>query len=120
VVDDKESVTKLLNKMLKALGYQTTIANSSQVGFDLFQKNPEQYQLLITDLTMPEMTGLELAERIHQINPDMPVIMVTGYGNRVKQDDKERAGITQLIGKPILLSEISQSVRNLLDRMKKE
>ncbi|MFP4548247.1 MAG: PAS domain S-box protein [Fidelibacterota bacterium] len=120
VVDDKAAVTKLLHKMLKALGYQTTVANSSQKGFELFQNNPEEYQLLITDLTMPEMTGLELAERIHQIKPGTPVIMVTGYGNRVKQEEKEKAGITKLIGKPILLSEISQAVRNIFDRMKKE
>jgi len=80
-----------------------------------FKNNQEKYQLVITDLTMPKMTGLEFAEKLHEIKKNVPIIMVTGYGNRVKQEDLERAGINKLIGKPILMNDISTTVREIFD-----
>ena len=116
IVDDKVSVTKILNKMLTGLGYSTTIINSSKEGLKIFQEKPDEFHLVITDLTMPEMTGLELAVEIHKVKDDVPIIMVTGYGNQVKQEDMKRAGINKLIGKPILLHDISTALREILDK----
>jgi CheY-like chemotaxis protein/anti-sigma regulatory factor (Ser/Thr protein kinase) len=120
IVDDKVSVTKILEKMLDTLGYKTTIVNSSNQGLKLFEKNPDSFNMLITDLTMPELTGLELSRKIHQIRRGLPIIMITGYGNKLSRKEQEAAGITKLIGKPVLMGEISQLVRDLFDRMENE
>ncbi len=113
LVDDKPNVTKIMSKLLETLGYQVLAVNSSREAYEIFQSNRDAIDLMVTDLTMPEMTGLTLAKKTHLLNPKLPVIMMTGYGNKISIEEQEVAGIYAIITKPITINEIS----NLLDEI---
>ncbi len=120
MVDDKETVTKMIGKFLGSLGYSVTSVNSSIKALELYRNHPDDYDLLITDLTMPEMTGYELARKIHEISEDFPILMMTGYGAKITRQDQQSVGIKKIISKPILIDELSHHIREIFEEFNHE
>ncbi len=106
-VDDEISITHVGKRVLSILNYEATIESSSMKAFELFKSNPEKYRLLITDMTMPELTGQQLAQKIKEIKPDLPVILCTGYSQYVTDDELKDKSIDFYCTKPISKEEFA-------------
>ncbi|MDY6970766.1 MAG: ATP-binding protein [Thermodesulfobacteriota bacterium] len=115
VVDDEESVVESLKRVLTHLGYQIIGKTSSMQALEVFKQEPGRFDLVITDHIMPELTGLALAEEILSIQPDIPIILCTGYAEVISKDQAEIAGVRELVIKPIGMAELAGIVRRLLE-----
>jgi CheY-like chemotaxis protein len=116
LIDDEEDVLEMMHSMIEKLGYQVNSRNSSIEALDTFRNHPRQFDLVITDQTMPEMTGLELVEQLIRIRPDIPVILCTGYTEMIAEDSAGSLGIGAFVMKPVRISDISVKIRKLLDQ----
>jgi CheY-like chemotaxis protein len=116
VVDDEEIVTDVLQKMLKQIGYQVSVRNSSIEALKIFHQQVKKYDLIISDLTMPNMTGLELAKEVHQVRGDLPIVIMTGYGENITGDIVKHYGISKIMGKPIEMEKLALVIRQILDK----
>ncbi len=114
-VDDEESLMEMGEDILAELGYEVTSRMSSREALALFQMDPSQFDLVITDQTMPEMTGIELAKEILTLRPGMPIIMCTGFSYLVDADKAKAAGIRAFAMKPLTKREIAMTIRKVLD-----
>jgi PAS domain S-box-containing protein len=114
LVDDEIALTTLFQRLLKTLNYQAFISNRPSEAAALFRKNPDQYDLVITDLTMPEMNGLELAHEIHALRPQLPVILLSGFSAAFTRETLREAGIRMLLNKPVSLSTLANALHNIL------
>jgi PAS domain S-box-containing protein len=113
-VDDEELLVELGQKMLERLGYKVTVRCSSPDALSTFQNSPDGFDVIITDQTMPEMTGSDLARRILQIRPDTPIILCTGYSNVVDKETAESIGIRKFVLKPLTMNKIAQLLHEVL------
>ncbi len=118
LVDDEISVAKLECQMLSRLGYQVTEQTNSFVALNEFKTNPENFDLVISDMTMSNMTGDQLAREILSIKPDMPIIICTGFSERVNKEQAEVIGVKGFLKKPVGKLAMAQMVRNVLDKAK--
>jgi CheY-like chemotaxis protein len=100
------------------LGYIVTTRNDPLEALELFKATHDQFDLVITDLTMPHMSGDNLAEKLKMIRPTIPVILASGLDTRISPQRIEEAGISAVINKPILRSELASTVRRVLDQTK--
>jgi PAS domain S-box-containing protein len=114
-VDDEEMLVEMARDMLENLGYRVTVAKHPTEARNLFLEDPWQFDLVITDQTMPEMTGVELAEEILVLRPDMPVILCTGFSHLASEVSARAAGVKAFLMKPLTKREIAQTVRRVLD-----
>lgn len=114
-VDDERSIVHMAHRMLSKLGYHVTTCEDPFEALELFQRKPETFDLLITDLTMPAIKGSDLARRLLQIRPDLPVILCTGYGDRITTDQLREIGIRDMLIKPILRYNLAVSIRQALE-----
>ncbi len=115
VVDDEEQLVFLLKTILGRLGYNVTAMTSSLETLELFKKDPLRYDLIITDLTMPNLTGDRLASEIIAIRPNMPVIIATGYTHAVDSEKVKQSGIKAFIPKPYQKQDLAKTIRLILD-----
>ncbi len=115
-VDDEELLLEMGEEVLSSLGYSVTTSNSSVRALEIFTRSPYSFDLIITDQTMPHMTGLNLAKKIVSIRPDARIILYTGYSDTMNNEIAEEAGIKKLIYKPINRKELAAVVREVLDR----
>ena len=115
LVDDEQSIVKMGEKALSRLGYRVTSRTDSRGALALFTANPDDYDLVITDMTMPGVTGEKLALEIHRMRPRLPVIICTGYSSRINGEMAAKAGIAAVFHKPIIKSELARVVRDTLD-----
>ncbi|MBU4130086.1 MAG: response regulator [Proteobacteria bacterium] len=118
-VDDEVSITKLGVRLLERLGYRVTGKSSSIEAFALFKSAPDDFDLVITDMNMPGMVGSELAAKLLEIRPDIPIILCTGFSERIDIEIAKSIGIRDYINKPILNIDLSSKVREVLDQAKK-
>jgi PAS domain S-box-containing protein len=114
-VDDEKSLAEVAENLLEALGYKVTALTGSMEALELIKKDPEQFDMVVTDMTMPEMMGDKLAQKILEIRPDIPVIMYTGYSEYITEDRAKSLGIRQLILKPFEIEDLAKSIRKELD-----
>ncbi|MDD2469174.1 MAG: PAS domain S-box protein [Desulfobulbus sp.] len=115
LVDDEEMLADMCKVMLERLGYQVTACTSSTDALTLFLANPDQFDCVITDQTMPDMTGFDLARRILLTRPNVPVILCTGFSNLVDEELAKGYGIKGFVMKPMTKREIAFLLRTLLD-----
>ena len=115
LVDDEIALTNMGGQMLRRLGYQVTTRNSSVEALALFQTVPKRFDLVLSDMAMPQMTGDKLAQEIMRIRPDTPVILCTGYSDQISQEQTKAKGIQDLIFKPLIKHELAVSIRNAFD-----
>jgi PAS domain S-box-containing protein len=118
-VDDEDAIVKLGVRMLQRLGYTVTGRTSSTEALEVFESNPDKFDLIITDMTMPMLLGTELAQKVLEIRQDIPILICTGFSEQVDNKIAESYGIKGYINKPILMDELSSTVRDLLDTVKK-
>ena len=114
-IDDEKSLVDLGQQILERLGYDVTIRTSSVEALELFMEQPDKFDLVITDMTMPNMTGDDLAARLMNIRADVPVILCTGYSERISRERAHELGIKEFILKPIVMRELAKKVRKVLD-----
>jgi len=115
IVDDEESVARLEAQVLTRLGYTVIFYVSSQDALEAFKNNVNGFDLVITDMTMPEMTGDQLAGAILSIRPDMPVIICTGFSERINAERAEQIGVKGFLMKPVTKFDMARMVRKILD-----
>lgn len=115
-VDDEEALVLLWVQVLGHMGYDIKACNSSIEALNLFKENPDKFDLVITDYTMPNMTGDKLAKELLKIRPDIPIILCTGYSHNIDEHKAKKMGITAYINKPILKAELANVIRHLLDK----
>jgi PAS domain S-box-containing protein len=114
LVDDEMQISAMLHQMLEQLGYQVRTRTSSVEALELFRNQPDMFDLLITDVTMPNITGIELSKKILQIRPDLPIILCTGFSEMITKEKAKDIGIREFIMKPVLRSEIAAAIRRVL------
>jgi CheY-like chemotaxis protein len=119
-VDDEVAITKLGVRLLERLGYTVTGISSSIDAFALFKSAPDDFDLVITDMNMPKMVGSELAAKLIKIRPDIPIILCTGFSERIEIETAQSMGIRGYINKPILSIDLASKIREVLDTAKKE
>lgn len=115
-VDDEAALANLGRDMLGLLGYQVIAATNSFDALNIFREQYDQIDLVVTDYTMPNLTGAELAERFLDICPDVPIIMATGYSEIMTPEKAKKIGIRELIMKPIFIRNLARTVRSVLDQ----
>jgi len=117
LVDDEVVIANLLKRILEGYGYQVFEKTCSIETLNTFRQQPDRYDLVITDLTMPNMTGLDLAGEIHVIRPDLPIILMTGYSEKITEELESRYGIRAVVMKPIGARILEQTIRKMLDHI---
>ena len=114
VIDDEEVLAELEKDMLEALGYTVAIAHDSATALSLFMEKPGRYSAVLTDQTMPGMTGIELALELMSIRRDIPIVLVTGHSLLVDAESAKAAGVRALVMKPFTKAELARKVRQAL------
>jgi len=115
-VDDENALVEIGERMLSRLGYRVTGLTSSVEALKLFGEKPHGFDLVVTDLTMPNITGDKLAREILARRADIPIIMVTGFSEEMKAEAMKRMGIKKVILKPIVTRDIAKAMRDVLDK----
>ena len=116
IADDESHIRMLFKSMLMKENYQVVgEAADGNEALDLFKKDPYRYDLIITDLTMPYLTGDRLAEEITALRPEVPVILATGYANTADGENLKVSGIKAFIPKPCQRKELAKTLRLILD-----
>ncbi len=115
LVDDEPAITKMGARMLEKLGYRVTAKNSPKEALDLFRSHPDQFDLIITDYTMPQMVGTELARRCMMVRAGIPIIILTGHDDRLRRDVSEEPGAKAAAMKPLDRRQLARLVRDVLN-----
>jgi PAS domain S-box-containing protein len=116
VVDDNEQLVKMTTQMLEKLGYHVTGKTSGVAALETFANSPDQFDAIITDQTMPKMTGLQLSKKAKRIKPAIPVILCTGFSESVNKENFENQGADAFLMKPIVMNRIARTLRYVLDK----
>lgn len=114
-VDDEEPITRMSQKVLEKLGYSVETCNHSVKALEIFSMNPQSFDLVITDMTMPVMTGDKLAQEMMRIRPDIPVILCSGFNKNINSEMAQDLGVKLLVEKPLILTDFSQAIREAID-----
>ncbi|MDR3629177.1 MAG: PAS domain S-box protein [Desulfocapsaceae bacterium] len=114
-VDDEEMLTEIGVRILERLGYHVTAKTDSLAALDLFQSRPEDFDLILTDFTMPNLTGIELADEILRIRPDIPIILCTGFSEKMTEAAVKQRQIKGPIMKPLERKTVADLIRAVLD-----
>ena len=114
-IDDEPAIVNIGKQTLELLGYDVVTRTSSIEALEFFKTQPDTVDIVITDLTMPNMTGEELAKELMQIRPDIPIILCTGFSVRMDEKKAMGMGIRAFVSKPILKREIAETIRKVVD-----
>ena len=115
VVDDEAAVLRVLAEQLQRLGYQVRTSDDPEEALETFSDDPDEFDLAITDLQMPRMTGVELAARFISVRADLPVLLITGNRSAVEPHVLRAAGVRELVDKPFRLQDLSRAIRTALE-----
>ena len=115
LVDDEKAIIEMEQKMLEHLGYQVTSRSSSIEALEAFRDSPDNFDLVITDMAMPNMPGDKLAVELTKIRPDIPILLCTGFSETMSKDKAASLGIKGFLLKPIIKKDLSQKIREVLD-----
>lgn len=115
IVDDETSICEIYKHALEGVGYHTTCCFSSLDALEIFKDKSDVFDLVITDMTMPHMTGDKLAQRLIEIKKDLPVIITSGYTGKLTQERLDKIGTKGFLMKPVSIYKVSETIRNLLD-----
>ncbi|HYA41772.1 MAG TPA: PAS domain S-box protein [Syntrophobacteraceae bacterium] len=122
VVDDEPSIVDMVTEMLENQGYDVVSCTSGAEALETFrhQSAEKPFDLVLTDMTMPRFTGVDLARELSALNPEVPVILMTGFSARIDADSAKEMGICGFLVKPVAMAELATTVRTVLDRIAKE
>ena len=116
VVDDEKSTADVMRKLLERLGYDVKRLLSSVDALETFRNNPDVFDLVLTDMTMPGLSGDALARKIMAVRSDTPVILCTGFNDKIDEKKAKEFGISAFIMKPVTLSDMAKTIREVLDK----
>ena len=119
-VDDEKSIMDLGRQVLEQLGYEVEARSSSIEALESFKAYPDNFDIVITDMTMPHMTGAKLAHELMRIRPDIPIILCTGFSQSINEDQALKIGFRAFIMKPISIEKIARTIRQVLDGVNAE
>jgi CheY-like chemotaxis protein len=114
LVDDEPALTFALQKLLVRLNYQVATSNSPREAIGWFQKDSARFDVVITDLSMPEINGLEVARQLRTLRPDLPIILASGFSAEISRENLHAAGISELLDKPISKAALAESLQRVL------
>ncbi len=120
LVDDEGAQVESVQNMLERLGYKVVAKTDSAEALALFRRNPQLFDLVITDQTMPQMTGVKLAEEVLRVRPDVPIILCTGFSETVDANGAQASGICQFLMKPFAVREMAETIRRALEKKRAE
>lgn len=115
LVDDEKSLVDVNTHLLQSLGYEVTGVTSAPEALDMFRSQPDRFDVVITDMTMPQMTGDILAKALLEIRPDLPVVICTGFSSSLNAENLADTGARALLHKPILKQQIAETIRQVLE-----
>jgi signal transduction histidine kinase/CheY-like chemotaxis protein len=118
LIDDEEQIIDLERRILENLGYKVTPKTDSEEALEEFSARPDRFDLVITDMTMPKITGDRLARKLMEINPQIPVILCTGFNEAISEEKALAMGIDKFVMKPIVKDELAYTIRTVLDNPK--
>jgi PAS domain S-box-containing protein len=116
LVDDEPAIAAMGARILEQLGYKVTAKTNPSEALDLFRSQSDQFDLIITDYTMPQMVGTKLADECRQIRAELPVIICTGYSEKLTKEEPERVGANAVAMKPLDRKQLAMLVREVLDK----
>jgi CheY-like chemotaxis protein len=112
-VDDEEALVRAGQSMLESLEYHVVVSQSSLEALQIFQQTPERFAVVITDQTMPQMTGEVLTHALRRIRPDIPIILCTGFSHTIDADRAQAAGINAFLMKPLLAHDLGAAIQRV-------
>ena len=115
VIDDDQILVKLLEEMLSIMGYEAESNTSSKDGLKIFKDSPDKFDLVITDMTMPEMNGDALAREILSIRNNIPIILCSGFNEQISEAQAKEIGITEFLMKPVNMKTLSSVINKAMD-----
>ncbi len=115
-IDDEEEITFMGKRMLEGLGYTVNIFTKSIDALKDFTTDPDRYDLIVTDQTMPYMLGTDLIDKLKEIRPDIKAVIITGFGDSITEEVAKDKGIDAIVIKPLILSKFSTLIRKILDK----
>jgi PAS domain S-box-containing protein len=118
VVDDELHLLEMYQRMLGLLGYLVDTRASPIEAIEALRSNPMKYELILTDMTMPQMNGFNLAKKIMEIRPGLPVVLCTGFSDQINEEKARSAGILGFLLKPVLFHDLANTLRKALDESK--
>ena len=116
LVDDEPQILKLTARVLKKYGYIVTTAKDGRSALEIFKRNPLNFDLVISDVSMPKLSGDKLALQILAVLPTMPILLASGYSENISEEVIMKAGVKGVLDKPISEDELSRMVRQVLDQ----
>ncbi len=116
LVDDELSLVNIGREFLEDLGYQVTGMTSSREAMELIEKDPNLFDMLITDQTMPQLTGIELARQTKKLRPDLPILICTGQRSLLDQDELDEIDILKVLAKPDIFSELAITLKETFEK----
>ena len=116
LIDDEDAILNMNKKVLEALGYTVEIKNDPVEALTLFQSAPDRFDLVITDMTMPKMTGAELSKKLRNIRFDIPMIICTGYSSLIDEKKAKEFGIDAFVVKPVVCGDMARTIRQVLEK----
>ncbi len=119
-IDDEEAIVEMGREMLEQLGYAVTAKTNSKEALAMMRTEPGRYDLIITDQTMPGITGIELAKEAMLVRPDLPIILCTGFSHLVDAASAHAAGVRAFVMKPLTKAELAKTIRDVLDAPRTE
>ena len=118
VIDDEASLVKMVTQILERSGYEVVWKTSSPDALKAFKENPERFDLVITDMAMPDMAGDRLAQEVNRIRPNIPIILCTGHSEHMDENSAMELGIKSFVMKPLERIDLTKTVRKVLDEVK--
>ena len=114
LVDDEAALVHLGNAILRRLGYEVVVCTSSTEALEVFRAAPQRFDLVITDQTMPHMTGERLAQALRRLQPDIPIILCTGFSHGMHAERAQELGIDAFLMKPLAMQELAQTIQQVM------
>lgn len=119
-VDDEETIVNIAKELLTFYGYKITIFRDGLQALEGFEKHPDDYDLIVTDMSMPNMNGLELAQRVKEIRPEIPIVLCSGFSAIINKEEALKKGVTRYLQKPLAMDHVARIIREVLDKNRKE
>ncbi len=115
IVDDEENIIKMTSMMLQRMGYKVYSFRDSVKALESFSSDPDKFDLVITDMAMPRMPGDKLAAELIKVRPDIPILLCTGFSDKINSETVKSLGIREVLEKPIEKKYFAQKIRDVLD-----
>ena len=115
-VDDEEALVFLMTAMLQRLGYQVTGCTSPEEALEMFRSGPRNFDIVVSDLSMPEMSGVDLARELLQIRPGMPILIASGYFGPADNERARSLGLPDLLLKPNTIEKLGQVLHEVIGK----